>query len=137
MKQALRSMAQNVFRTPPTDLLLTKGGGGLEWNLPSGGPLFIRGINLMVPSSITAYCLTYIRHILTSLSTFLKRVTSHKLMSVLSPQSLAASPITMTFIPIDRRHVTCPYSLSYRHLPSHIPNDPLAIYYWITYPLSS
>jgi hypothetical protein len=129
-------MAQNVFQTPPNDLLLIEGGGP-EWNLSSSGPLFIRGINLMVLSSITAYCLTYIRYILMSLSTFLKRFMSHKLLSVLSPQSLAASPITMIFIPIDRRHVTCLYSLSYRHLRSHIPNDPLAIYYWITYLLSN
>jgi hypothetical protein len=28
-RQACRSMAQDVFRTPPTDLLLTKGGGGV------------------------------------------------------------------------------------------------------------
>jgi hypothetical protein len=55
-KQAHRSTAQGVFRTPPTDLLLTEGGGGgPEWNLSSGGPLSIRGINLPVPSPITSY----------------------------------------------------------------------------------
>jgi hypothetical protein len=40
-KQAGRSMAQNGFRTPPNDLLLTEGGGGGVRNgyLPLAGPL--------------------------------------------------------------------------------------------------
>jgi hypothetical protein len=54
-KQAHRSTAQGVFWTPPTDLLLTEGGGGPEWNLSSGGPLSIRGIDLPVPSPIASY----------------------------------------------------------------------------------
>jgi hypothetical protein len=77
-KQALRSMAQSSFRTPPTDLLLTKGGGGgPEWNLPSGGPLFIRGIILMAPSPIISCYLTDLRHLWTSPSTFPEMVMSH------------------------------------------------------------
>jgi hypothetical protein len=38
-RQVHRSMAQDVFQTPPTDLPLTEGGGGPEWYLPSGGSL--------------------------------------------------------------------------------------------------
>jgi hypothetical protein len=34
-KKAHRSTTQGVFQTPPTDLLLTEGGGGSEWNLSS------------------------------------------------------------------------------------------------------
>jgi hypothetical protein len=51
-KQARISMAQNGFRTPLDDLLLTEGGGGgPEWFSPSGGSLVIRGINLFSPKS--------------------------------------------------------------------------------------
>jgi hypothetical protein len=72
-----RSTTQGVFWTPSTDLPLAEGGGGLERNLSSSGPLFIFGINLPVPSPIASYCLTYLRHLLTSPSTFLKE--SHPL----------------------------------------------------------
>jgi hypothetical protein len=50
-KQALRSMAQIVFWTPPTDLPLTVGVGP-ECFSSSGGSLVIRGIDLFprVPS---------------------------------------------------------------------------------------
>jgi hypothetical protein len=54
-KQAHRSTAQGVFQTPPNDLLLTEGGGVPEWNISSGGPLSIHGIDLPVSSLITSY----------------------------------------------------------------------------------
>jgi hypothetical protein len=75
-KQAHRSTTQDVFRTPPTDLPLTEG-GGLEWYSSSGGSLFICGSDLMAPSTIISYYLTDLRHLSTSPSTFLKIVTSH------------------------------------------------------------
>jgi hypothetical protein len=96
-RKAHRSMAQGVFRNPPTDLPLTEGGSP-EWNLSSGGPLSIHGMILLVPSPTASYCLTYLHHLLTSSSTFPKE--SHPIISVkTSPHSLVASPLTMIFTP--------------------------------------
>jgi hypothetical protein len=71
-----RSTAQNGFRTPPTDLLLTEG-GGVRNGFPSGGSLVIRGIILMAPSPITILLSDRPRHLWTSPSTFPELVMSH------------------------------------------------------------
>jgi hypothetical protein len=39
-KQVGRSMAHNGFWNPPDDLLLTKGGGVWNGNLPLAGPMY-------------------------------------------------------------------------------------------------
>jgi hypothetical protein len=59
-RKVRRSMAHDVFQTPPTDIPLTVGGGGvgLEWNFTLAGPLSIRGMNPLVPNTTSYYYLT-------------------------------------------------------------------------------
>jgi hypothetical protein len=124
---------------PPDDLPLTEGGGGgggsgmvfFLWRVPCY--TWHRSI---APSPITICYLTDLRHHWTSPSTFPELVMSHN--------------CCQSFPPI--RSWQAPYYDFYLQSiastsPIHIPqppspaisssSDPLAIYYWITYPLSS
>jgi hypothetical protein len=96
-RQARRSMAQDVFRTPPTDLLLTGGGGGgPEWYYSSGGSLVIRGSDLMAPSPIIS---CYLTDLVTSgrhLPPFPKWSCPITAVSP-SPPFARGKPLTMTF----------------------------------------
>jgi hypothetical protein len=119
-KRARRSMALNGFRTPPDDLLLTKGGGGSGMVIPSGGPLVIRGINLLVPKSHHHLLSDSPRHSWTSSTSTCStcsRVMSHPItvvspLSVPYPFSLMTSPLLRLLPPIPSSHVTRPYVLA-------------------------
>jgi hypothetical protein len=134
-KQARRSTAQNGFRTPPDDLLLTEGGGGLEWNLPSGGPLFIRGI-IYWPRVHHHLLSDRPRHHWTSPSTFSELVMSHNCCQSFPPIRSWQAPYYDFYL--QSIASTSPICIPQPPSPAiSSSSDPLAIYYWITYPLSS
>jgi len=74
------------------------------------------------PSDITPHYLPYMSRLIT--------LSAHSLWSPVT------SHLTLTFPPISIPHVTLSYPSSILYLPSHTSNDPLAIYYRLTYSLA-
>jgi hypothetical protein len=87
-------------------------------DIPSGGPLVIGGINLLVPKSFHHMLSDNLRHSGTSSTdstcSTCSQVVSHPItavspLSVPYPFSLMTSPLLRLLPPIPSLHVTCPY----------------------------
>jgi hypothetical protein len=83
-KEARKSTARGIFRTPSVDLPLTVGGGGSGMEFSSSGPPIYLWHESIGPESHHLLLSDIPRHLMTSLSTFSVRVASHNSVS-LSP----------------------------------------------------